>query len=155
MGKHNVVLYETQVDVLTRFSLDCGIRCGEWLEVSLGEDTDVDDNEEEEKRAQSRQFICDVELVSQWDAGHNKVLCRDLSVQLHTFAEPKWSKLQLLKVVTVYRSIPHLAIRFRGGIQGKRKPRRYPHDWYRLDRRERWKSATLAHQDAAPRHNRT
>lgn len=101
VGKHNVVLYETQVDVLTRFSLDSGIRCGEWLEVPGGADDDDDDDEEEQERAQSRRSICDVEMACTWDAEQNQVRRRGQPIQLHSFAEPQWSGLPPLKVLSL------------------------------------------------------
>ena len=99
VGKHNVVLYETQVDVLTRFSLDSGIRCGEWLEVLA--DDDDDDDDEEQERAQSHLSVCDVEMACNWDAAQNQVRCRNQPIQLHSFAEPQWSGLPPLKVLSL------------------------------------------------------
>ena len=100
VGKHNVVLYETQVDVLTRFSLDIGIRCGDWLEVPAGDGADGEEDDEEEQ-AQSRRSICDVEFVCNWDAAENQVRCEGQSIQLHSFAEPQWSGLPPLKVLSL------------------------------------------------------
>ncbi len=91
---HHVEVYETNVDVETRFSLDSGIRCGHWLEVPHGNDDKVPLD------AADRQSGCDVELGCTWD-GH-VLLCHDQPVLVHAFTEgPRWSGLPPLKMLSL------------------------------------------------------
>jgi len=100
-----VRMYETQFDATTRFSLDTGIRCGNWLEVALPAGTsrctviDEEEEEEEEEGDKCRQSHCNVELGGEWDAvaGH-VTTCGGVPVQVHAFSKAsQWGSLPPLR----------------------------------------------------------
>lgn len=100
LGKSNVILYDTQVDVSTRFSMDSGIRGGDWLEVPVIEG--AANSHEDHKMRGSRKSACDIELACSWDQKKREVTCFGRTIQIHSFAESqRWSALPPLKIVSL------------------------------------------------------
>src|SRR6056297_3125306 len=100
LGKSNVILYDTQVDVSTRFSMDSGIRGGDWLEVPVIEG--AANSHEDHKMRGSRKSACDIELACTWDQKKREVTYFGRTIQIHSFAESqRWSALPPLKIVSL------------------------------------------------------
>jgi DNA polymerase elongation subunit (family B) len=110
---------ETQIDACTRFSLDSGIRCGNWLEVALpagisscaAEGSVIDDEEkgeetpahrhQQQRVPKSSSSNCTVELEGTWDRVAGQVTtCGGVPVQVHAFSKAShWGTLPPLRTL--------------------------------------------------------
>lgn len=90
--------YENQVDTITRFSLDSGIRCGNWISWEAAGGA--------EAAKQTSSSICDKELIATWDEARGLVLPEGPSscqqpITVHHFSDPVWSDIPPLRVMSI------------------------------------------------------
>lgn len=112
--------FETQYDTITRFSLDSGIRCGNWLEVALprgsssgciateeGDEVIVIEDEEEGRSGKAKagrppeHGHVDVVMAGVWDAAAGRVTtCGGVPVEVHAFSKAShWGSLPPLRTL--------------------------------------------------------
>lgn len=119
-----VRVFETQYDTIMRFSLDSGIRCGNWLEVALSpgsssramaEGNEVIVIKEEEDRAHSgssgrsgkakarrspEHSHVYLELTSQWDVATGRLTMCGIPIEVHAFSKAsRWGLLPPLRTI--------------------------------------------------------